>query len=98
MLAEENHMTHHMAAHAHPGMAGLHNMGAMGTPMSAALNGHHMVYHDNELARKYNFCQKLDDQSQVGSPMTLNLVKTEALSSPYLYTGMEHHHHPVTSV
>jgi ureidoglycolate hydrolase len=56
-----------------------------------------MVHHDNDLARKYNFCQKLEEQ-QVGSPMTLNLVKTEALASPYLYAGMEHHHHPVTSV
>ena len=97
MLAEENHMTHHMAAHAHHGMTGLHNMGAMGMNMTA-LNGHHMVHHDNDLARKYNFCQKLEEQ-QVASPMTLNLVKSEALASPYLYAGMEHHHHhPVTSV
>ena len=97
-MADEGHMTHHMAAHAHPGMAGIHNMGAMGMNMNA-LNGHHMPHHaETDLARKYNFGQKLDDH-QLGSQMTLNLVKTEALTSPYLYANMDHHHHhAVTSV
>ncbi|ELT94068.1 hypothetical protein CAPTEDRAFT_227938 [Capitella teleta] len=94
-----------MSAHMHVQQGhsggGMQAMQAMNFGMNLGMNHH---YSDADLCRKYNFVagsspQKgmmtHDDPRSAGlGDMTMNLVKTEALTPPYMYTGMgaEHHH------
>ncbi len=102
---DESPLTHHMAPHAtHPGMTTLHNMNPLNmAPMN--LNGHHAghaphphphPHHlphpaDGDFGRKYSFGTKLEDSQSAACSMTLNLVKSETLTSPYMYPGLDPH-------